>query len=176
MQYLLTFVSFCHFQLELSRSTIRTYLAGIQHYFSLQDPNRPSFFQRIPSGPFLKGFRRMALLPRLADFPSRGIYFGACPIYLPGLLRAVTWLGSQGGQVSGFMVFLRPGEFTYAGTRSRILLINQLVRFPDHFQLLLDACKKQQIGAGTDIRFLSPVCLGSGHSLRPTHGGNSGQT
>lgn len=44
IKHILAFVSFFHTELTLSHNSIRLYLAGIQHFLSLQDPEKSSLF------------------------------------------------------------------------------------------------------------------------------------
>lgn len=120
-----SFYFFCHSQLILAHSTIRTYLAGIQHFMFLKDPNRPSIFSTHPIMVILKGIQNSSPPVLLSILPITGHIFRdmfdmltRSPFkYIPSMvLKAVIYLT--------FYSLLRPGEFTCSGIGSRILLVN----------------------------------------------------
>lgn len=58
LHHILAFISYCHTQLKLSYNTIRLYLAGIQHFTSFLDPNKPSLFATHAVKAILRGIHK----------------------------------------------------------------------------------------------------------------------
>lgn len=75
VKYMMAFVAYCHGKLSLSFNTIKLYLSGIQHFFSLHNPDRPSIFAAHPIKTMLKGILKSQGKPRLTRMPISGQMF-----------------------------------------------------------------------------------------------------
>lgn len=72
---MMTFMAYCHDKLSLSFNTIKLYLSGIQHFFSLLHPDRPSFFAAHPIKAMLKGIQKTQGKPGVTCLPISGHMF-----------------------------------------------------------------------------------------------------
>ena len=150
----MSFSAYCHSERTLSASTIKTYLAGVQHFRSLQVPDRPSIFAAHPLKAVLRGIQKTQGSSRLSRQPITGQIFRDLSDILstspfgvgPSLvLKAAIHLS--------FFGFLRPGEVSRASCHAPVLLRGSLARFPEHYELQLPNNKTRQIGQGFVVKY-----------------------
>ncbi|XP_056388326.1 uncharacterized protein LOC130283157 [Hyla sarda] len=154
IQYLLSFVTFCHSHLKLSHSTIKLYLSGIRHFHSLTHPDQPSLFSTHPVRAILRGIKKSGgtagttcklvsghlfrtLSDALSNFP-----FG---FRLSLLIKTAIYIAFYG--------FLRPGEFLCTSSTFTYVRKDQVSWHDTYFILTLYSSKTLALGQTIDVMY-----------------------
>lgn len=152
VRHILAFVSYCHTQLALAYNTIKLYLAGVQHFLSLEDPSKPSVFTAHAVKSLLRGIQKLRPVTSGIRLPiTSAIFRDMSEILTRSPFGALPSLVIQAAIYLAFYGFLRPGEFTVSGPSSHTLLRRHLTRSQNHYTLRLLVSKTQQTGPGVDI-------------------------
>ncbi|XP_044155396.1 ectonucleotide pyrophosphatase/phosphodiesterase family member 7 [Bufo gargarizans] len=152
--YVMAFIAFFHTRLSLLHSTIKLYLAGLQHHRLIAKPDGGSILASQAVKATLRGLQKKRKGPRTRRLPVSGELFRALSSALDGspfgpslstVLKTAIYLGFYG--------FLRPGEFTSGSGHHSFLQKRHLVWSADHFVLHLPSSKSNQSGPPTEIKF-----------------------
>ncbi|XP_044132601.1 uncharacterized protein LOC122932036 [Bufo gargarizans] len=154
VKYMVAFVSYCHSVLALSYNTIRLYLAGVQHFLALQEPDRPSIFSAHPIKAILRGIQKSQVTVKSVRQPISGDTFRSLSEVLTlspfGVLPSLV---IKAAMYLAFYGFLRPGEVTQARQGAVALHKGDLVRMGSNFHLQLPHNKTRQVGPGHVVKF-----------------------
>ncbi|XP_040286085.1 uncharacterized protein LOC120999281, partial [Bufo bufo] len=146
-EYILAFIGYCHSVRRLSHGTVRSYLAGVQHFLSVSHPELASVFTIHAVKAALKGLSKCGPQSQVRRQAVTGPLFRKLSDALDGnpfgvlaslVLKSAIYLAFYG--------FLRPGEFTCSPGSSKFLTVSQLVQNSDGFILLLKTSKTSQMG------------------------------
>lgn len=146
--------------LVLSHNTIRLYLAGIQHFLSLQNPKKPSLFAAHTVKAFLRGIQKCKQVAGAKRLPISSTMFRDMSAMLSrSTFGFLSSLGIKAAIYLAFYGFLHPGEFTYRGPNSQIPCMGHLSQHQDHFVLHLTVSKAQQAGRDMDIKLFQTLTV-----------------
>ncbi|XP_044125174.1 mucin-5AC-like [Bufo gargarizans] len=154
ISHIMAFLAYCHSHLSLSHSTIRLYLAGIQHHAMLTTPHRKSLFSVQAIKATLRGIQKEGKGSVSLRQPVSSKLFRDLSSSLDGnpfgpstslILKAAMYLAFYG--------FLRPGEVLAGPNRHNHPLKQHLLWGQGHFTLLLPSTKTNQTGPPSEVKF-----------------------
>ncbi|XP_040275850.1 uncharacterized protein LOC120991027 [Bufo bufo] len=152
--FIMAFLAYCHKDLHLSFSTIRSYLSGVQHHLMIRQPDSNPIFSSHAIKATLRGIQKCSHKSGPARQPVSGDLFRKLSSSLDGspfgpfrscILKAALYLSFYG--------FLRPGEFTGTSPHNSGPALNQLTRSRERFTFTLPVSKTSQIGPPVHIGY-----------------------
>ncbi|KAM4691629.1 uncharacterized protein WCC33_016415 [Rhinophrynus dorsalis] len=153
---ILAFTTHCHLGLKLSPTSIKAFLAGIQHHHALLYPSHPSILSYYSVKLFLRGISNSQLLTPRTRLPITGHIFRRIYDFInTKTFQAQTNIVIQAAVCLAFFGFLRPSEFSSRTRSDDFVRKDQLAHHSDHFTLFISHSKTDQSHTGHYIPYFA---------------------